>query len=127
MIKMIFMLKRRAGMSRAEFERYYESNHAKLGEKHVVNAARYVRRYLKGLPEPLTGAVTEPDFDVITELWFETQSDMDAAMKHLMNAEVVQEIAADEDRLFDRSRNRVYLVEEVDSPVRLSADRGAAS
>jgi uncharacterized protein (TIGR02118 family) len=127
MIKMMFMLKRRAGMSSEEFERYYESNHARLGEKHVVNAARYVRRYLKGLPEPFTGTVREPDFDVVTELWFETQADMDAAMSHLVKSEVVQEIAADEDKLFDRSRNRVYLVEEVDSPVRASAERGSAS
>ena len=66
MIKMIFMLKRRPGMSREEFVRYYESTHAKLGEKHVRNAARYVRRYLKGLPEPFTGTVREPDYDVIT-------------------------------------------------------------
>jgi len=102
-------------MSREEFVRYYESTHAKLGEKHVVNAARYVRRYLKGLPEPFTGTVREPDYDVITELWFEDQADMDVAMSHLLEAEVSQEITRDEENLFDRPRNRVYLVEEVDS------------
>jgi uncharacterized protein (TIGR02118 family) len=112
---MIFMLKRRPGMSREEFVRYYESTHAKLGEKHVVNAARYVRRYLQGLPEPFTGTVREPDYDVITELWFDDQADMDVAMSHLLEAEVSQEITRDEENLFDRSRNRVYLVEEVDS------------
>ena len=115
MIKMIFMLKRRPGMSREEFVRYYESTHAKLGEKHVRNAARYVRRYLKGLPEPFTGTVREPDYDVITELWFDNQADMDIAMSHLLKAEVSQEITRDEENLFDRPRNRVYLVEEVDS------------
>jgi uncharacterized protein (TIGR02118 family) len=116
-IKMIFMLKRRPGMSREEFVRYYESTHAKLGEKHVTNAARYVRRYLSGLPEPFTGTVREPDFDVVTELWFNNEADMEAAMSHLRKAEVTQEIARDEDKLFDRPRNRVYLVEEVDSVV----------
>jgi uncharacterized protein (TIGR02118 family) len=121
-IKMIFMLKRRAGMSREEFVRYYESTHAKLGEKHVVNAARYVRRYLKGLPEPFTGTVTEPDYDVITELWFHNQADMEAAMSYLRKAEVTQEIARDEENLFDRPRNRVYLVEEVDSTVSRRAE-----
>jgi hypothetical protein len=116
-IKMIFMLKRRPGMSREEFVRYYESTHAKLGEKHVVQAARYVRRYLKGLPEPFTGVVGEPDHDVITELWFNDQAEMDVTMSHLLKAEVSQEITRDEENLFDRSRNRVYLVEEVDSPM----------
>jgi hypothetical protein len=119
---MIFMLKKRPGMSREEFVRYYESTHAKLGEKHVVNAARYVRRYLKGLPEPFTGTVREPDYDVITELWFDDQAAMDVAMSHLLEAEVAQEITRDEENLFDRSRNRVYLVEEVDST--MPAGRG---
>jgi hypothetical protein len=119
---MIFMLKRRAGMSREEFVRYYENTHAKLGEKHVVNAARYVRRYLKGLPEPFTGTFREPDYDVITELWFDEQADMDVAMSHLLEAEVSQEIMRDEENLFDRSRNRVYLAEEVDAT--MPAGRG---
>jgi hypothetical protein len=87
-----------------------------------VNAARYVRRYLKGLPEPFTGTVTEPDYDVITELWFDNQADMEAAMSYLRKAEVTQEIARDEEKLFDRSRNRLYLEEEVDSTVSRRAD-----
>jgi len=109
-------------MSREEFVRYYERTHAKLGEKHVVKAARYVRRYLKGLPEPFTGVVREPDYDVITELWFNAQAEMDVTMSHLLKAEVSQEITRDEENLFDRSRNRVYLVEEVDST--MPAGRG---
>jgi uncharacterized protein (TIGR02118 family) len=120
-IKMIFMLKRRKGLSREDFVRYYESTHAKLGEKHVPNAARYVRRYLQALPEPFTGTVREPDYDVVTELWFHNQADMDAAMSHLVEADVSQEIARDEENLFDRPMNRVYLVEEVDSTMSRSA------
>ena len=52
MIKMVFMLKRRPGMSRADFIQYYESHHARLGEKYVPNAVRYVRRSHRACARP---------------------------------------------------------------------------
>ena len=33
MVKLVFMLKRKPGMSREDFLRYYEQHHARLGEK----------------------------------------------------------------------------------------------
>lgn len=117
MIKLVFFLKRRPGLSVEEFQALYESRHARLGEKHVPNAARYVRRYLDPVQELFTGALIEPDHDVLTELWFATEADHDAAMANLARPEVVAEIVADEETLFDRSRHRVYRVRECDSPV----------
>ena len=117
MIKMVFLLKRKAGLSREEFIRQYESGHARLGEKHVPNAARYVRRYLEQVPELFTAAAVEPAHDVITELWFENREQYDIAMERLSQPEVVAEIVADEETIFDRAMHRVFIVDEHDSPI----------
>lgn len=115
MIKMIFMLKRHPDLSREQFIADYEGRHARLGEKHVQNAARYVRRYLEPVAELFTGSVIEPDHDVITELWFDNQQQFDSAMARLADPAVVAEIVADEESLFDRSKHRVFMVDERDS------------
>ena len=115
MIKMIFLLKRKAGLTREEFIARYEGGHAKLGEKHVTNAVRYVRRYLEPVPELFTGDTIEPDHDVITELWFEDQEQYEIAMKRLAQPEVVAEIVEDEETIFDRDKHRVFMVDEHDS------------
>jgi hypothetical protein len=113
MVKMVFMLKRRPGMSRADFIQYYESHHARLGEKYVPNAVRYVRRFLDPVPGPWSKPADE--FDVMTELWFANKQDADRAMAHLSEPKIHDEIAADEERLFDRARSQVYLITERES------------
>lgn len=115
MIKLVYFLKRHPDLTREEFKALYESRHARLGEKHAQRAARYVRRYLEPLPELFTGSVIEGDYDVITELWYESQADYDLDMAHLAQPNVVAEIVADEETIFDRSKHRMFVVEEWDS------------
>lgn len=115
MIKLVFLLKRRADLTRDAFIERYESRHARLGEKHVPGASRYVRRYLMPVPELFTGATREPDHDVITELWFDDHDHYQEAMRHLSEPDVVAEIVADEETIFDRTAHRVFLVEEHES------------
>jgi EthD domain len=115
MVKMVFMLKRKPGMSRADFIQYYESHHRLLGEKYVPNAVRYVRRYLEPVPGPWSKPADE--FDVLTELWFANQQEADKAMKHLSEPAIHEEIAQDEARLFDRSRSQVYIISESESAI----------
>ena len=115
MIKMIVLLKRKAGLTRDQFIARYEGGHAKLAEKHLTNAVRYVRRYLEPLPELFTGDTIEPEHDVITEVWFENQEQYEIAMKRLAQPEVVAEIVEDEESLFERDKHRVFMVDERDS------------
>ena len=110
MIKMIFMLKKRKGMATDEFIQRYETGHKLLGEKHVPNAVNYVRRFLNPASQLFWEGAQ--DFDVITELWFENQNELDKAMAHLARPEVANEIAEDEEELFDRSATRIYVVSE---------------
>ena len=95
----------------------YALYQAQIGAKHVPNAARYVRRYLEPLPELFTGEVIEPDHDVITELWFDDEEQYAIAMLRLAEPDIAAEIVADEELLFDRSKHRVFLVDERDSVI----------
>ncbi len=119
MIKMITLLKKRPGMSANEFQTYYESCHARLGERYVSNAVKYVRRFVKPMPELYIGKANDPDFDVIMELWFENRTELNKALEVLFRPEVASEIENDEIRLFDREHTRVFVVtEECESQLR---------
>lgn len=116
MFKTITLLKRRPGMSMSEFIGYYESTHARIGEKYLRGrATRYVRRYLHPVPNPLTGETIEPEHDVAMEIWFPDRETFETTMAALTLPEPAAEIAADEERLFDRSKNRLCIVEEHES------------
>ncbi len=109
--KLLIFLKRRPGMSREDFRDYYERAHAPLCAKYVVGACRYVRRY--ATPLPADGG--EMDFDVITEIWFEDRAVFEQVMQFAPRAALPDEVLADEERLFDRTRTRYAAVIEHDS------------
>ncbi|MEN3976438.1 EthD domain-containing protein [Emcibacter sp. SYSU 3D8] len=115
MFKTVCLLKRRQGMSFEDFVTYYETHHRKIGEKVLPTCVRYMRRYLRPVPNPVTGEAAELDYDVLTEMWFETREAFEAAMTALSAPEVAAEIAEDEEKLFDRSKNRFCTIEEHES------------
>ena len=117
MIKMVTLIKRKPGMSMEDFIDYYETNHSKIGEKYLSShAVRYVRRYLRPLPDSIMPDATEdPFYDVVMEIWFPDPSAMEAAFAELSTAEAQAEITEDEARLFDRSRIHSFMVEKHES------------
>jgi len=115
MLKQVLLLKRRPGMSREEFIDYYENHHSKLVEPFMTQARRYVRRYVTPQKNPITGAVVELDFDVITEIWWDSREDLKAAGKQIAASGISQAIYEDEEKLFATHDNPIFLVEERDS------------
>ena len=85
----------------------------------MPNAVRYVRRFIDPLAEPSGGG--EADYDVLTELWFANQGEMDKAKKLLSDPKVHAEIEADENMLFDRAAARMHIVTERDSKMNAPA------
>ena len=80
MIKIMCFLKRKAGMSPAEFKAYYESTHAPLIEKMLPFYATFERNFFAPVQDYETGHmdnISEQglDFDVVTELTFATKKD----------------------------------------------------
>jgi len=111
MIKSIGLIKRKPGLSREEFVRHYEEVHAPLASKHLP-FKRYVRNYItfQTVYEPRV-AVEEPEFDCITEVWFETDQDVEAVVNFLAS-EAGKVIRDDEERFMDRSKIIGFVVEE---------------
>ena len=115
MIKVVTTLKKKPGLTTGEFRAYYENYHRIIGEKYLKDfAARYVRRYMEALPDS-EGKQAPPDFDVLLEIWFSDKASFEACGKRLNEPDVAREIILDEEKLFDVSQKRSYLVEEVES------------
>jgi hypothetical protein len=116
MIKMITLLKRKAGMTLREFIDYYEASHRVIGEKYLRgHASRYVRRYLHPIADPASGNIKDAEYDVLMEIWFPDQAAFEAAMEAVTQPEAAREIAEDEARLFDPERRCTFTVEEFES------------
>ena len=117
MIKIMCFLKRKAGMSRAEFKAYYESTHAPLIEKMLPFYHTFERNFFAPVQDYETGHMDnkheeqELDFDVVTELTFATQADYDKIVAGLSDPDIGAIITADEENIFDRSKMRVFIMD----------------
>jgi hypothetical protein len=108
-VTVITLLKRRDGMSKVDFIAYYEAHHRLIGEQVLGRyASRYVRRFL----HPLDGEDQPGDADVVMEIDFPDAATRDACFAVMADPATQAMIAADEARLFDRSRIRSFSVEE---------------
>ncbi len=114
MVKGIALIKRRAGLSRDEFVEYYETNHAPLVLKHIPGIRRYVRNHITTLPGGPSG--DEPDFDCISEFWFD---DMEASSNgiNVLASEAGDVIREDEEKFLDRSRIVFFHVDARESEI----------
>lgn len=117
MIKQVSVLKRHPSLTMDEFIARYESGHAKFAEVLFKNARKIVRRYVRPQANPLTGEVVELDFDVILELWFDSQADLDAALGGIATSGLVDQIRESGAALFATSNAPVFTVLEYESPV----------
>src|SRR4030081_1621302 len=82
MIKLVFVIRRREGMTREEFQRYWREEHAQLVKRHaeVLRIRRYVQTHARDtdLDEALAGSRgSEPRvYDGVAELWWESIDDL---------------------------------------------------
>ena len=105
MIKAISFLCRKPGLSRVEFIEHYEEVHAPLAMKHFP-FKKYVRNYVLGKPN-----TSGPEFDCITEVWFETMEDCEAAAAFSASDDY-KVISDDEEKFMDSSKIVAFLVDE---------------
>jgi uncharacterized protein (TIGR02118 family) len=114
-VKIITLLKRKAGLSREEFMRYYESRHAILATQVVPGLVDYRRMYIDP-DRPAFGMPADAlSFDVITTLVFADVAAYEKAFQTLARPEIAQRIADDEEHLFDRTCIKAYIVDEYTS------------
>ena len=120
MLKMIALLKKRPGMTRAEFRAYYEGHHVPLIlQQQGPNMLEYRRNYLTG--EMINGAEDMP-FDVITEFLYRDRAAFDRAFERMLAPDATRVRTEDEEKLFDMDTIRVFMVETSESDCASAAD-----
>jgi uncharacterized protein (TIGR02118 family) len=112
MIKTIAFLKRKAGLSHAQFVDYYETRHVPLILSIAPQVCEYRRNFLLS-DGAITPAGAAPfEYDVVTELWYADEAAYQSAMAAFTDPVNAQRIGADEENVFDRSVTRFYRVDE---------------
>lgn len=117
MVKLVFCLRRKEGLSLEAFQRTWREEHAPLVEQHAaaLGIVRYVQTHTR--PSPVADAVRagrgapEP-YDGVAELWF---ADLDALVAATGTPEGQAAGAAlleDEQRFIDHERSPIFLAEE---------------
>ena len=115
MFKCIALLKRKEGLTKAQFVDYYENHHAPLIKRLFPSIVDYRRNFVD-----LEGAFLSPtsavDFDAVTEIWFADRAAYDTFLAENAKPDIARRVAEDEENVFERSATRMFVVEETASP-----------
>lgn len=112
MFKAVCLIRRKPGLSREAFIDRYENGHAVLCARLIPGMINYVRRYVVPGETFLYPGAPDLDFDVVTELWYDSREAYEASMRSLEDPAAAQALVEDERALFDLSSIRRFIVEE---------------
>jgi len=124
MIKIVFCLRRRAELSRDEFQIYWRSTHAPLVRSHAE--ALGIRRYVQvhAIDDAISTAVAGPrhspePYDGVAELWLDSLDALMSAGRSDAGRAAASALLEDERRFIDLERSPLFLAEEhviIDGP-----------
>lgn len=117
MVKLVFCLVRKQGLSRDEFQAYWRNQHAALVRKHA--ATLRIRRYVQAhtLDTPFNQIIIElrgapEEYDGVAELsWDSFDALAEAGMTEAGMA-AAEELTGDERTFIDHSRSPIFYTEE---------------
>lgn len=113
MIKIVVLQKRKPGLTREQFRDYYEKTHAPLVASLMPSMIGYRRNYPTGEGFRRDGSpAPEPDFDVITEVFYESREAQMKGLEQINDPEYLKLMTEDELNFVDQSSIRIYTVEE---------------
>jgi uncharacterized protein (TIGR02118 family) len=118
MIKLQYALRRREGMTREEFQRYWSEQHAPLVKRHAETLQ--IRRYVQvhSLETDLDEALAAPRggqprfYDGVAELWWDSLEQLVAAFSSDAGQAAASELVEDERRFIDLPSSPIWLGEE---------------
>ena len=119
MIKLVFMVRRREGATREEFQRYWKEEHAELVKRHaeLLRIRRYVQTHARDtdLDDALAGSRgSEPrQYDGVAELWWDGIDDLVQAATSEEGQIAQQALLEDERRFIDVANSPIWLGEEI--------------
>lgn len=117
MIKFVYCVRRHPDVSPEEFLDYWLNKHGPLVREcaTALKAKRYVQSHV--LDSPLnaiareTRGAKEP-YDGLTELWWDSEADLAAAMQTPEGQEANRRLAIDEGRFVDLGQSSVFFTRE---------------
>ena len=117
MIKLVFCLRRKPGLTVDEFQRYWRETHAPLVRKHrgALRIKRYVQVHTD--PGPITGwlgrgrGAPEP-FDGVAELWYDSREDLETLGEDAEARAAGRALFEDEKRFIDLANSPIWIGEE---------------
>ena len=117
MVKLVYCLRRKAGISAEEFYDYWLKTHGPKVKNaaDVMRARRYVQSHTCA-PELnevfLASRGLAPAYDGITEVWWDSVDDLKAVMASPGGSEAMAKLMEDETRFIDFSQSCVFLTTE---------------
>jgi uncharacterized protein (TIGR02118 family) len=109
MAKLVALMKIRPDISLAAAQSLYEEEHVPLVMNLMPMIREYRRNYLTRSEAASTGW---PDFDVITELWFDSTADLESFVHQMRQGEVGRRLRADSARFLVAGTTRMFVVDE---------------
>ncbi|MBJ4539338.1 EthD domain-containing protein [Salmonella enterica subsp. enterica serovar Mbandaka] len=119
MLKLVMCVKRRAHLTREEFDHYWRNQHASLVVKHSERLG--IRKYIQTVPLANSAAQSAlqqtrnslpVDFDGCAELWWDSLESHIAARKTEEGLSALQELIDDEGEFVDLERSQLWYGEE---------------
>lgn len=116
MIKILCFMRRKPGLSMAEFKAYYEEEHVPLIQRLMPFYAEYRRNFVEERQHE-TGHMIQDrssdlDFDVLTELLYADEAMYQKNLDALADAEIGAIVREDEEKFLDRASMRVVIADE---------------
>ena len=117
MIKLVYCIVRHSEVSQGEFHRYWLEEHGPRvrGHAKAMNAVRYVQSHT--LESDLNDGLVasrgcQGPYDGITEVWWQSEDEMRAALGTDAGREAGVDLLKDEARFIDLAASRVFMTEE---------------
>ena len=117
MIKFVYVVRRRPDVSSEAFRKYWLENHGPLvrSQAQALRAKRYVQSHTLDLPlnqvaQQIRGS--QPPYDGITELWWDSIEDLVAASQTPEGQQANLTLAQDEARFCDLPNCSVFFTDE---------------
>lgn len=117
MLKLTFCLRRKAGISRADFLAYWKDDHGPrvIGHLEAMGCRRYIqsRTLTGGLADAVANSRGGPEpFDGVAELWFDDAASFARHGRTDAGRAAAKDLYRDERTFIDLDRSVIFLSEE---------------
>jgi len=111
MVKLVICVKRKAGMSPADFHRYWKEVHAPT-VKSVPEFMRHLRKYVQShtVSDAVPGFPAASEYDGLAELWFDNLEEVGKAFHEPRYMEIIR---PDEGKFADLAGSTLFVAEEI--------------